>query len=430
MSSRGRGHVAEGAAAQAAVDLSLAAYGRWEPRLHAFAWMDADRARAAASRSDRARHGSDELVGTPVGVKDIFDTAGIPTEFGSELFRGRIPRRTASAVTRLLGAGAFLFGKTVTAEFAYFAPGPTANPWNIDRTPGGSSMGSAAAVAAGIVPVAVGTQTNGSVIRPAAFCGVVGFKPTAGLIPTRGVLRFSPSLDQVGTFARSVADAARAAAIMAGEQLSAWGHDRSTRRPLRLAVVHPPEWDDAELAAREAFDAVLELAHSAGAAVDVLQMPPGLADAVSVHRVLMAAEAHRFIGRLLAGGREGCSPQLRVLLEEGGAITPSLYRDARRRQLALVREFPAWFGRHDALLSLSTYGEAPPIATTGDPRWCTRWTLIGAPAITLPIGLGPNRLPLGIQAVAPAGSDATLLAAARWLEALIPPLPAPPQPAG
>jgi Asp-tRNA(Asn)/Glu-tRNA(Gln) amidotransferase A subunit family amidase len=315
-------------------------------------------------------------------------------------------------------------GKTVTAELAYFAPGPTANPWNLERTPGGSSMGSAAAVAAGIVTIAIGSQTNGSVIRPAAFCGVVGFKPSAGLIPTRGVLRFSPSLDQVGSFARTVDYAAAAAAVMAGVAPSSWNARGSSRTAPRLAVVHPPEWEDAEPAAREALAHVLRLAESAGAAVDVIDLPAALLDAVPIHRVLMAREANRFIGNLLGERQRLCSPQLQALLEEGAAISSARYREARRFQLALAKDFPNWFGRHDALLSLPTYGEAPPLATTGDPRWCTRWTLMGAPAISLPVRLGPNGLPLGIQAVAPAGSDAKLLRVARWLEALIPALPA------
>ena len=195
-------HESTAGLAATAVEQSLTELHRWEDRLHAFAWCDPERARARAHAADRNNARSRRpLYGLTVGVKDIFDTAGIPTEYGSPIFAGRLPRRNAMAVRRLEAAGAVVFGKTVTAELAYFAPGPTTNPWNFDRTPGGSSMGSAAAVAAGVVPIAIGTQTNGSVIRPAAFCGVVGFKPSAGRLPGSGALRFSPHLDQVGVFA-------------------------------------------------------------------------------------------------------------------------------------------------------------------------------------------------------------------------------------
>ncbi|HEV2122216.1 MAG TPA: amidase, partial [Chloroflexota bacterium] len=202
---------------------------RAEPKIRAFAQLDPrsirDAAHACDSDISRLRTGKHDLpflAAVPVAVKDIIDTAGIPTECGSALFTGRVPERDATLIQNLKRAGALIFGKTVTAECAFLHPGPTRNPWDLSRTPGGSSMGSAAAVAAGIIPLAVGTQTNGSIIRPAAFCGVVGFKPTSGCISTDGVLRFSGTLDTIGGFARTVEDVDRLCAVMAGEPLPQW----------------------------------------------------------------------------------------------------------------------------------------------------------------------------------------------------------------
>src|SRR5687767_12575234 len=246
----------EGRSAVELVDEALALYARTEPLVRAFAWLDEDRARRLARELDAlsaAERRGLRLWGVPVGVKDIVDTAGIPTECGSALFAGRVPERSAPLVERLEADGALMLGKTVTTECAYFHPGPTRNPWDVRRTSGGSSMGSAAAVAMGLLPAAVGSQTNGSVIRPAAFCGVVGFKPTHGCIPTEGVMAFAPMLDTIGTLTRSAADAARLAAVMTGEPIHDWwdpsnvfdaGSDGTLR--VRLAAVRTAEWPHAE----------------------------------------------------------------------------------------------------------------------------------------------------------------------------------------
>jgi Asp-tRNA(Asn)/Glu-tRNA(Gln) amidotransferase A subunit family amidase len=416
--------------ATGAVDTCRAMYSLWEPVVHAFTWFDRDHLHARAEALDQAKSSNrGPLYGIPVGVKDIFDTAGIPTEYGSEVFRGRVPTTTALTISRLESSGAIVFGKTVTAELAYFAPGPTSNPWNADHTPGGSSMGSAAAVAAGIVPVAVGTQTNGSVIRPAAFCGVVGFKPNFGRLPTAGVLKFSPSLDQLGVFARTVETTARFAAVMAGDAPQTWQAQTNDGRPLRLALVRTPEFELAETVAVEEFDAVVEALRSAGAAIREVELPRELSDALSVHRTIMAAEASQFIGSQLVHAEGLMSAQLAALLEEGSAIGQSDYSRALNSQKSMKAEFARWSIDFDAILTLPALGEAPPIATTGDPRCCTLWTLVGAPALTLPAGLGPNRLPLGIQLVGQIGEDLTLLQAARWCEDVLPGLGSPPSPA-
>jgi len=356
-------------------------------------------------------------------VKDVFDTAGIPTEYGSPIFAGRVPDDSAAAVERLEAAGAIVFGKTVTAELAYFAPGPTTNPWNPERTPGGSSMGSAAAVAAGVVPAAIGTQTNGSTIRPAAFCGVVGFKPSFGRLPTAGALRFAPTLDQVGVFARTVGDAALLASVLAGEEPAAWvpGNGRRT-----LGAVRTPEWAEADAATRQGFETALAAAATAGVSVREVDLPEGLAGAIPVLRTIMAAEASRFVGPLVAASLELVSLQLRELLAEGDAIPAAEYELALRRREELVSEFAAWAGECDALITLATLGEAPSLATTGDPRPCTRWTLVGAPAISLPNGLGPSGLPLAVQLVAV--DDHALLDVAAQIERLLPRLGPPPEP--
>lgn len=411
-----------------AVGSCIEAYAAWERRMQAFSWFHADQPKRRASELDRGigLAGLD-LFGLPMGVKDIFDTKGIPTEYGSSAFRGRVPTVSALAVSRLEAAGAIVFGKTVTAELAYFAPGPTANPWNLARTPGGSSMGSAAAVAAGVVPAAIGTQTNGSVIRPAAFCGIVGFKPSVGRVPNQGVLTFSPSLDQAGVFAASVDTAAAVAAVLGGTKP---GSVEPPPRPrsFRLAVVRTAEFEAADGYAVSQFDATLATLVSAGASIQYLELPQGLTGALVVHRTLMAAEASQFIGSLVADAGGQVSPQLNALLEEGRAINDVAYAGALRTQAAMKSCFGAWLADFDALLTIPVLGEAPPIATTGDPRCCTRWTLVGAPALTMPTGLGPNGLPLGIQVIGGIGQDETLIDVARWMESVLPGIGRPPVP--
>jgi len=329
--------LAAGKTAEESAALALAAYASWEPQLKAFAWCDADRVRSAARKEDARPAADRPLHGAPVGIKDIFDVAGVPTEYGSPVFRGRVPKRTATVVRRLLGAGAVLFGKTVTAELAYFAPGPTTNPWNAAHTPGGSSMGSAAAVAAGVVSIAIGTQTNGSVIRPAAFCGVVGFKPSFGRLPTSGVLRFSPSLDQLGVFARSVEMCGLLAAVMANNSHQVWNTDQQLPRPPRLGVVRGPDWEAADASARAALESSIAALRAAGASVTELELSEGLSAALPVHRVIMAAEAHRWIDPLIAPSRQLCSPQILSLLDEGAKVGAASYRAARTKQRALTR---------------------------------------------------------------------------------------------
>jgi amidase len=402
---------------------SLAAAAAWEPTLHAFAWLDPDDIRARA----HVRPRGGPLDGVPVAVKDIFDTAGTPTEYGSPLFAGRVPARSAEAVRRIEAAGAVILGKTVTAELAYYSPGPTTNPWLSTHTPGGSSMGSAAAVAARIAPLALGTQTNGSVIRPAAFCGVVGLKPTSGRLPREGVLSFSPSLDQVGLFADTVARGAQACAILAGESRELWWSGAATQPP-KVGITRPPEWDECTPAMRAAFDTAIErLAGSGATAVD-LPMPPTLSDSIGLHQTIMAVEAARNIAPLVAPHEDRCSAQLRALLVRGRSTTPRAYEAALESQAELRHTFARWIENVDAVLTLAALGEAPELDTTGDPRCCTRWTLIGAPAIALPCGLGAKGLPLAVQLVGPRQADLQLTSVAAWVQARLPSIGHPPAP--
>ncbi|HEX7124768.1 MAG TPA: amidase [Thermodesulfobacteriota bacterium] len=405
------------------VEAALERAAAWEPRIHAFAWLDPARARRLASDADRARmRGAalGPLHGVPIALKDIIDTAGVPTENGTALHRGRVPERSAEAALAVERAGAIVLGKTVTTECAYFHPGPTRNPWNPERTPGGSSMGSAAAVAAGIVPAAVGSQTSGSVIRPATFCGVVGFKPSYSRIPITGVLPFAPTLDTLGTFARSVEGAAWLAAVLAGDAPDAWaplqGAAAAEMAAPRFAVVRLSDWEAAQPAMRERFEADVAALRAAGAAVETPPPPEGLEEARWVQRTIMAYEGARGLGPMFAQAPSLASAALRALVNEGESIPPVVYETALRDRERLIDAFAAWIEPYDAVLTIPTLGEAPSPETTGDPRANARWTLLGVPAVTLPTGLGPSGLPLGLQIVGAPGDDRRLLAVAAWAE--------------
>ncbi len=354
----------------------------------------------------------------PVAVKDIFDTAGIPTENGSALFRGRVPTTSAAVVTNVERAGAIVIGKTVTAELAFYHPGPTTNPHDPARTPGGSSMGSAAAVAAGVVPAAIGSQTNGSVIRPAAFCGVVGFKPSGGRLPRDGVFEFSRTLDQVGSFATTVRDVALFTAAMAGEPLVRWWEERGDVGP-RFAAVRTSEWEHAEPAMRERFQADIDTLALAGGPIEWPRLPKGLDDGPRLVRTIMLFEAARAFGDLVEQRPDAVSAVAREAIAEGARTPAPTYRAALRERDRLRAAFNEWTAPYDAILTPPTTGEAPGLETTGDPRFCSRWTLVGAPAIVIPTGRGPNDLPLGLQLVGGVGDDARLLSAAAWAESLL-----------
>jgi Asp-tRNA(Asn)/Glu-tRNA(Gln) amidotransferase A subunit family amidase len=409
-------------AVSSAVEASVRRYGETEPRLHAFTHFDAENS-LLLDAALIATGATGALVRTPVGVKDIFDMAGAPTERGSALYAGRIAESDAIVVRNLRAAGAVIVGKTVTAELAMAHPGPTRNPWDLSRTSGGSSMGSAAAVAAGVVPLAVGSQTNGSVIRPAAFCGVVGFKPTFGRLSREGMFVTSETLDQVGGFARSVRDAASLVAAMAGEPLARWWSDDTS--PPTLAALRTGEWEHADVAAQKRFQADVDHLAAAGGPIAWPSPPPGLDDAPAVLGTIMLFEEARAMERDIRGRETLVSAIARARLAEGAAISADTYREALRSRERLAEAFTSWATPYDAILTPATVGEAPTPETTGDPRFCTRWSLLGTPAIVIPSGLGPSRLPLGLQLVASFGDDRRLLAAAAWCEVTLPPIGAP-----
>ncbi len=401
-----------------------------EERVRAFQWIDPERALELARAADRALRSATPpgpLCGIPLGIKDIIETRGIPTTMGSPVYKGYIPENSATVVRRAEAAGAFVLGKTVTAEFAFLSPGKTRNPWNPAHTPGGSSSGSAAAVAMGFVPGALGTQTNGSVIRPAAYCGVVGYKPTAGLISFSGIHPFSPSLDQVGVFTRSVPDAALLAAVLAGPgpgEPTAVPGDAVIpaalpilARPPRLAAVRSPVWHLADSKAQTRFFELAARLRSAGAEIVEQELPSDFEEAHAVQRTIMVAEGARGLAELQRRDRNRLSAVLNNLIDEGlGLADASLARALKRRE-HLVGVMEDFLHRFDGILTLPATGEAPADLTqTGNPAFCTIWTLCGIPAVSIPTGRGPEGLPLGLQIAGPKNADGMVLATARWCD--------------
>jgi Asp-tRNA(Asn)/Glu-tRNA(Gln) amidotransferase A subunit family amidase len=399
-----------------------------DERVRAWAFVDEQRALDQARNVDRVRregHATGPLHGLPVGVKDIIDTADMPTEDGTVLHAGRRPDYDATVVQRLRSAGAIILGKTVTTELATYAPGPTRNPVNTEHTPGGSSSGSAAAVAAQMVPVALGTQTNGSVIRPAAYCGVYGFKPTFGLVPRDGILKQSRPLDQVGVFARSVEDLALITEPLIGHDENDPDSRILARPRLReltmqeppfpplFAFTKTPNWDDAEAQTREAFD---EVAATLGERAVPFVVPDVFRDAWQWHRTIMEADIARHYRHDYDRGRERMSESLREMIERGRTVRAIDYNDAVERIQATASSFDELFDRCDAILTAATAGPAPRgLDSTGSPAFCTLWTYAGMPAVALPLLRADNGLPMAIQLVGRRGDDARLLRTARWL---------------
>lgn len=390
-----------------------------EPAIEAWAHFDAERAIQAAEAADaRLASGAPAraLEGVPVAVKDIIDVAGMPTRMGSPILAQNVARASAECVAQLEAAGAIVLGKTVTTEFAYYTPGKTRNPWNVAHTPGGSSSGSAAAVASGMVAGALGTQTNGSVIRPAAFCGIVGYKPGHGSVSNHGTLDPWPSVDHTGVLARSVADAAMLAHAIAAPGAAIPADVPEVSAP-KLAAVRSPVWNEAEPAQRLAFARAIQRLQAAGATVTERELPAEFDQAHATMRTIMAYGAHAYFGRLRAERGADMSAQLRALIDEGAAISEEKFRAARGLQDKLKTAFAAYVAAYDAVVTPPAPGEAPAtLAQTGNPAFCTIWSLLGVPAVTVPAELGPAGMPLGLQVVAPYRADAGALAAAAWCE--------------
>lgn len=387
--------------------------------LHAFVHLpDA----APIHRADPAA----PLAGVPVAVKDVIDTADMPTEFNSPAYRGRRPQQDAWVIARLRAAGASILGKTVTTEFAWRKTGPTINPWNREHTPGGSSSGSAAAVAAGIVPLALGTQTQGSVIRPAAYCGVVGVKPTFGTIARTGVLPLAWSLDHVGLFTARVADAAYALKLMKGTDASdphgllgipAPGN----RGGRRIGVLSTQVGGAIDAAQQQALDSLAARLALDGAEVIAVEVPGEVPDAVRHALTLMGVEAAVTHGELVDRAPDLVSQEMKELVEQGRNLSATEYAQTKALQVRMAERFNRWLTETaalDALLVAPATGEAPRgLDSTGDASFCAPWSFLGVPAVTVPVGFGPSGLPLGAQLVGAAHSDDELLSLAQWAEA-------------
>lgn len=399
-----------------------------EPEVQAFAWYDPDYAREQAKQLDKKRSLGlplGPLHGLPVGIKDIIDTAKIPTQNGCQLDAARVPKHDAYVVERLKAAGAIVMGKTVTTELAFMHPGKTRNPHNPAHTPGGSSQGSAAAVAAGMVPLAIGTQTGGSVIRPAAFCGVTGFKPTFGAIPRRGVLMQSPSLDTLGVFARTPADAALVTETLFGmdesdsatqlrphPELLSLATSKPPLTPI-FAFLRPPGWDEADADTHEAF---AELNAALGENVFDIGLPTAFRQAAQIRETINFAEMARYYYTYGRDGGDQLSPVLREALSAGDQILARDYLSALDMQRALSSTLDEIFSRCDAILCPAAPGPAPAsLEQTGSAIFNGLWTLSGNPAITVPLLTSTDGMPIGVQLVGSREDDGRLLRNANWL---------------
>ena len=384
-----------------------------EGEVQAFAWFDAASARRAAATARDGR-----LHGLPIGIKDVLDTSDMPSEYGSPIWRGWRPRADAAAVAWARAAGGVAIGKTVTTEFATRKPGPTANPHNPRHTPGGSSSGSAAGVAAGYFPFAFGTQTAGSVVRPAAYCGVVGYKPTFAFINRHGMKLMAESLDTVGVIARSVADCALLAGAVAGRDLG--DPDARPDRAPRIGICRSPAWDKALPETQALVPRVASALGRAGASVVECELPPDVAAVEAAHPIVMNSESARALGWELATAREQLSEGLRERLEFGLSQTERAVAEAHAMFERAQRAFPACMQDLDALVTPSAPGQAPAgLEWTGDPAFNLIWTSLHVPCVTVPAGTGPDGLPLGIQIVTRIGEDRQALAWAQWVAAAI-----------
>ncbi|WP_434055857.1 MAG: amidase [Roseibium sp.] len=398
----------------AAVDLTKACIARIEARedeVRAWTWFDPVAVLAEAERLDALKASGaplGALHGLPIGVKDVIDTAGIPTENGCPVDAGRVPQEDAEAVKRLKQAGAIMFGKTVTTELAFLHPNKTRNPINQGHTPGGSSSGSAAAVADAMVPLAIGTQTGGSVVRPASFCGIVGLKPSFNAIPRKGTLLQSHSLDTLGVFANDPAGAVLLADVLSG---NAGDVPEPAGAPV-LGFVAPPGWDQADPALHAAFDRLLA---ALGDKVIDLSLPEAFNDAVRLRAVINTVEMGHYFEHYLDRGADKLGPPTRDTIEAGLQLKAVDYLAAKAFQDDMDVLLAPLFERCDAILCPAAPGPAPAgLTSTGDSIFNGLWTMAGTPAITLPLLETPGGLPMGAQLVAARGDDKALVSVAHW----------------
>jgi aspartyl-tRNA(Asn)/glutamyl-tRNA(Gln) amidotransferase subunit A len=418
----------------ALVESLLQQIDRLEPKVQAWVTLDRSGALATAQQLEaEAQRGSTRgpLHGVPIGIKDIYWTAGLKTTCGSRIFTDHVPSYDATTVARLKQAGAIILGKTVTTEFATADPGPTRNPWNLDHTPGGSSSGSAAGVAARMVPAAVGSQTGGSIQRPAAYCGVFGLKPTHGRVSNYGVFPVSWCLDHMGPLARTVTDVALILQVLAGHDPLDASSSRTpvpdyvqavqrADRPPRLGLVRQFYLERADPELRAHTEGVAEQLARAGAAVEEVKLPDGFSTVLSAHRIIMHVEAAAVHAELFRKHAELYRPKLRATLETGALIPAMYYLQAQRIRHQFRQDMAQLFRRVDFLLAPAAPGPAPrDLTTTGDASFNSPSSFSGLPAITIPSGLGAAGLPFAVQFMGPAFAEDRLLTAARWCEATL-----------
>lgn len=406
---------------------------QFDPEIQAWAHLNPEYAISQAKQCDMQRRKGKtlgRLHGIPIALKDIIDCALLPTENGCELFKGNIPKQDAWVTARLKQQGAVIIGKTVTAELATFSPGKTRNPHNPGHTPGGSSSGSAAAVASFMVAGALGTQTNGSMIRPASFCGTIGFKPSYGFISRQGILKQSPFLDQVGVFARSVVDAALLAEILIGAD----PQDTSTMQtsvapglleicnqppplPPKFAFVKTAVWEKANADTQAGFEQLVEIL---GDQVQVVDLHADFDQVWNYLKTVNEVEIATYYDAIYQNGQDLISSVLRGQIERGQTISAKTYLQAKHRRIHLNHLLDEIFHGFDAIITPSARGEAPgDLSITGDPCFCTPWSFCGVPAINLPLLEGENGLPIGVQLIGQHYDDARLLRSANWLNEFI-----------
>jgi Asp-tRNA(Asn)/Glu-tRNA(Gln) amidotransferase A subunit family amidase len=401
--------------AQALLADCIERIGEREPIVHAWTFLDIDRAMERARWLD-TQAASGLLHGLPIAVKDVFDTFDMPTSYGSPIYAAHQPASDAASVALARAAGAVVVGKTVTTEFATFHPGPTCNPHDPRHTPGGSSSGSAAAVADWMVPLAFGTQTAGSIVRPAAYCGAVGYKPTFGTISRIGVKMISDTLDTIGGFARSVPDVALFAAAVSGRDDLAI--HRTTHEAPRVGICRTYEWDRALPETVGLFGDVDRRLRAAGARVRDVTLPPEFAALAAAQITIMAREVALSLSHERLAHRDLLSAELIAMIDAGLAVSAVQYDAAR----SLARKCRAMLARVfdgvDVLIAPSTAGEPPVgIGATGDPLFNRMWTLLRVPCVHLPIARGPLGLPIGVSVVGPMAGDREMLLAADWIHA-------------
>lgn len=381
-----------------------------EPAIGAWSYFDPDKVLEEARAIDRGPVRG-ILHGIPIGIKDIIEVRDMPYGCGSSIFEGRVGKKDASCVALLRSAGAVVVGKTVTTEFGYFRPGKTKNPFNFTRTPGGSSSGSAAAVADAMVPIAFGAQTAGSVTRPAAYCGIVGTKLTHGAVDLGGVQKLAPSLDSLGWFSRSVEDAEVIRAVLAGERYEAL----PDVGPPRIGICETREWDRASDEVQQALHITAHQLQYHGARIEQVVLPVEFDGLLERHADVMAYEAARNFGLLIDKHANEVSAQFRDLVVKGQGVSEAQYAEALQSAERASRALEQLLDRFDAVLAPSAPGEAPlGLDATGDPVFSRVWSLLGNPSVALPVGFGPTKMPLGLQLIGRRGRDRALFAVAEW----------------